>query len=209
MKVYLFYLTLPLDFEDENGAITACTKELISSFHCNRNLISYLFAFTSKKKRAELFEKMYDMSIFTKIVREMSDGEYQEFEAFNDKILLDSYPFDFFLPSSITDDEKIFCTQNLLETFSNMVEGEFESMMAQATFIPYYQYKSKYIEALDLLYYTWYHAMNGPDYEYYQYNYNMDYGMTLEGYKKVGASAHLDVVSMWVKYFRIILAKGT
>ena len=46
--------------------------------------------------------------------------------------------------------------------------------------IPYYIFKTEFIKALDILGYTLYHQLTGPDYELYSYNY--EYGLTPEGY---------------------------
>ena len=193
IKVYFYYLSVP------NFPIRGVSETDLESFEnfvmflrgvCLKdgtrldkpNSTSYFFAYTADKSLKKKFESVFNMEWFVPIVKKMDDEEYDMLNSSMEKFKIIEHEYDYATPTLK------FPGPAYLEDFGYQLEEELQIKMGELASIPYYILQTEFIKALDILGYTLYHQLTGPDYEFYSYNY--DYGLTPEGY----ASNHVRYV---------------
>lgn len=217
MKVFIYYLTIP---EVPEGKIT---QEMIDKFslvtqqfnlHYIKNVSGasvmcngverYLYAFTNNDKIAMDFEYIHDMTIFTKIVRKMSKDEFHLFKQTMGWAELSYISID--IPNS---DKygKLLLTVFEYEIISDPeTEMDVEMQLTDYSKLGYEFLDKKYVLALDILLYTLFYHLSGPESEFYLYNWG--FGCTPEGAPSNTVSWNVNYQNMFLDIFGMILKKG-
>lgn len=209
MKVYIYYLTIPESPSEKFNKTELERFEVVrSQFNkdhfkqkpgvvVNVNGIErYLYAFTTDKELAKDFEFIHSMFLFTKLEKKMNSEDYRLFEKDMDHAKLQYFEMDDHLKRSM-----------LLTKMENYILDdsyqEVEILLSNYSCLGYDFFKRKYIRALDLLLYTTYYQLNGPDAEFYDHNWS--YGCTPEGASDNGLTSCLNYQNMYVDIFKLIL----
>lgn len=209
MKIYIYYLTIPESIpgkidSDELDKFEIVRQTLQEDFIKNKSgtiidvngIDRYLYAFTSDKEIAKDFEFIHSMFLFTKLERKMDTEEYALFEKEMDYAKLQYFVVDNFRKRSML----------LTKLEHHILEHSFDDLelhLSNYACLGYDFFQQKYIRALDLLLYTVYYQLNGPDSNFYDYNWS--YGITPEGASDCGVSAALNFQNMYLHIFKLIL----
>ena len=131
MKVYMYYLA------DKSIIESMKQRSLIDSPYVQLSdiLDTYLYGYTTKKKLAKEFEKIRNMNVFKKLIKEMSEDEYSEFDdrasSFARISMVDvEYPFhqetlqfqdQLHLKIALTSSESWYCVDNYKEAINDFL----------------------------------------------------------------------------------------
>lgn len=213
MIVSLFYLSLPENLSDifsdemvEDFSHIKGTLNMITTkrYDSNTNKWIYLYGFTDNREYADLFESIHDEKLFFRRDKKMTKDEYKEFRSENITSEIRKFNYD---EVKEEDNKFIICTHGEEYEISDTFRMWMENMIMESTFIPYSQFKNKYIECLDKLMYCTFNQVNGDDPDLA--NDNMSYGCTVEGYvsgKSVLYSPN--TIGIYIKLFSLLLRKG-
>lgn len=207
MKVYIYFLTPPVKphgkyTEAKIDAFHPVVRIFDDNYYKRKpgvifelnGAIRYLYAYTTDKSMVKDFEYMHDMDLFTRITRKMDRDEFSMFQKEMDHAKLEYYKMD--------DGSNMLVTKlenHILETSIDDIELH----LSNHSCLGYEAFKDEYIQALDILLYTLYYQLAGPDSEFYGYNYN--YGLTPEGAVQNQVNMVVNFKTMYVQVFSLIL----
>ena len=215
MKVYIYYLKLPDNLYDIYDKIMVDCYSIVKSsilllpkiYNNETSTWIYQYAYTSNKNLANDWESIHDMSMFTKITKKLTRKQYEEFVMENPKGVIVKYIYTG--PEIETNDKYIICARHeeyeINETFQLHVNEELLDVCQQ----PYSAFDTKFIKALDILGYTYYHTLflGYEDDLDYMFN-NMSYGCSREGYVKgKGLDYSTNILGLYVKLYKLLLRK--
>lgn len=213
MKVIIYYLTIPEKYECASRHIDGVDL-IIDAFSENslrkiqgvviesNGIPRYLYAYTNKAEIAKDFEYIHDMSVFTKITRKMDNSEFKAFSDTMKHANLEYYEVEGYAPDKAF---HILMTQLEMSLIEPLIT-DIEILLSDNAQYPYTIFKDKYVMALDLLLYTLYYQLNGPDSMYYDYNWS--YGCTPEGAAKDSVKLEMNYTKLFLEIFSPILKKG-
>lgn len=207
MKVYIYYLTIP---EKPYGKFT---QRKLSQFlpvqmlYANEyyekknganievnGVVRHLYAFTNDKKLAKDFEFLHEMTLFTKFVKKMGKKEYKLFAKDMEHAELSYY--------SLEDKSTLLLTKMEHHVLDTSID-DIEMHLSDDACLGYDYFKDEYIHALDLILFTLYYQMNGPDAEFYENNWS--YGLTPEGSPSDQVNMIVNFTQMYLDVFSLIL----
>lgn len=208
MKVFIYYLNLPDNLESR------FPKNMISDFLNVKSTLNmldkryndkteswyYLYAFTNDKEYVRSFEYMHDMSLFTKIVKKMSEKEYEAYKHQNiDSCITKLYYGD-------TDDEYILGPKILEYDITDTLQMLTDQLLIDNVSYDYNCFNKKYIEALDKIGYCTYYSMREDDDG--TTSWNLSYGYSAEGFVTGRFKVDSDIPTMYCKVFSLLLKKS-
>lgn len=209
MKVYIYYLTIP-DSPSEKYSLEDLSRfdiviKQLSDNHFKKKpgvvitingTTRYLYAFTNNKEYTKDFEFIHNMLLFTKLERKMDREEYEMF-----KNEMEHAELLYFKVEGNREQQML-----LTKLENSILEDSFyevETHLSTYACLGYEYLKRKYIIPLDILLYTVYYQLNGPDSEFYSHNWS--YGVTPENASEYGVSPCLNFPNMYFDIFKLIL----
>ena len=210
-KVYIYYLNLPDDLRTEFPKKEVDAFYEVKDFllrltkHYNEECDRwyYLYAFTTDKECAKIFEDTHNMKIFTRKVIKFDKEDYADFKRENITTKLQMYNYDQYDRNA-----KLLCTKDEIMSMDEDFGLIIDSDIMNCVKIPYEIFKPEYIRALDLILYCLYNKLNEDDMDIEDfYSTQWSYGVTPENSSKNQLSSRLDNLSLYIKYFGILLKK--
>lgn len=207
-KAYIFYLNLPDDLNEEFDKeevdrfyeVKDFLLRLTKFYNEDMNRWYYLYAFTDKKKYADIFEDTRNMNIFIKKVVKFNQDDYNDFKRENTTCKLKMYNYN--------DDKKskLLCTKDEIMSMEDDFPLILDAHLSLYTTIPYEILKQSYVKSLDRILYCLHHKVNEDDADDY-YSYNYSFGITPENATSRKVSMVPDKLSMYIRHFGILLKK--
>ena len=220
MKVNIFYLSLPTKLDDyfptsmveDFKLVIGNLKSLRTFYNDKTDKWVYLYGFTNKKENAKIFEDMHDMKLFTKITKNMDKDIYEQFKKDNKMAEITKYSVETNKSRLIQNnknypnDIEIVCTKNEIYDFDESFTLYLNEELTLNSIIPYCMFKTKYIKALDLIMYCTNNRVNS-EYDNDYYSYQASFGFTAEGYAKGQVYMIPDIISLYLRIYKLLLRK--
>lgn len=217
MKVSFFYLKLSSNPEMNDNYYTGDGEycpiidmiEYVNKEYGFHDTDIYLYGFTEDKILADIFEQLHDPNIIIRVDKKISKSEFNTLISESSDLRISQYST-VSLSSSYKFDNKVKEYIVATELEISCIEDEFTSSVdediMEITCVPYEQFKSKYIHALDVILYCTYNKMYSSDSDDSdQYSYNFSYGCTAEGLR--GIRTRVNMLNLYVLLFKPILRK--
>jgi hypothetical protein len=193
MKVYLFFIQ-PKDVGQElRENLERDYSEII------RGDIYYLFGYTTEAKIAFDFLQIYNKRHFSMAEIKLDKQEYRKFNSSNKKFMLKYHNL-----YGKSRKHGILSTKSQITIIEEYYTTELFGELGELAVMEYDILKTEYIMALDALFYTFYHLMNGDDVDVSMADNSLSYGLSAEGYwNKV--SVRSNEVSLFINLYKSIL----
>lgn len=209
ITVYVYYLTLLDGFEKSLNSfqkeafmyVNSVFKKLVSKKY--DGYIMYLYAWTSKKKHAERFERLHNMTLFHGYEISMTDSEFKEFKVKHEWAQFKKQMVENYYPE---DDGYIYATKVEAYDLHELSQTFSEDQLFEVSVWPGDMFIDKYHVALDRLRYTYYYGIKATDDPTMIYDQD-SYGLSTDGYGNA-LELYSDVYTCYLDLFRPILQKG-